>query len=270
MSGPRPVARVELLRDLDRSTGRVLLVDGVEQSYVDDDPTHLEFEYMQHMAIVLDIVKPEPTPLRAVHLGGGALTMARWLAATHVGSRQIAIESDPEVLAAVRVLAPVDCELVVDDAVRAVVNLPAGEADVVIWDLYDGPRAVTDGLTLESVQAMRHLVDDGGLALLNVSDATPFDVVRPVLAALRTCFDDVTLLAEPATLRGRRSGNCVLVGAVGADLPRRRMARRGASAPVRASVMTATDLDAFIGSAVPATIANPLPPPDGRKGRAFL
>jgi hypothetical protein len=49
MSAPRTV---ELLRDLDRPTGWVLLVDGVEQSYVDVvDPTHLEFEYMQHMAI---------------------------------------------------------------------------------------------------------------------------------------------------------------------------------------------------------------------------
>jgi hypothetical protein len=270
MSGPRPVARVELLRDLDRPTGRVLLVDGVEQSYVDDDPTHLEFEYMQHMAIVLDLVKPPPAPLRAVHLGGGALTMTRWLAATRAGSTQIAFESDLEVLTVVRELAPVDCELVVDDAVRAIAGLPPAATDVAIWDLYDGPRAITDGLTLESVEAMRRLLDVGGAALLNVSDATPFDVVRPVLAALRACFDDLTLLAEPATLRGRRSGNCVLVGVVGAELPHRQISRRGASAPVRARVLSGAALQAFIGDAVPATIADPLPPPDGRRGRAFL
>jgi hypothetical protein len=225
---------------------------------------------MQHMAIVLDTVKPESTPLRAVHLGGGALTMARWLAASHAGSRQIAFESDPEVLAAVAELAPVECQLVVDDAVRAVFELPHGQADVAIWDLYDGPRAVTDGLTLESIESMRRLLDVRGVALLNVSDATPFDVVRPVLAALRQCFDDLTLLAEPATLRGRRSGNCVLVGVVGTELPHRHIRRCGASAPVRASVVSGADLDTFIGAAVPATIADPLPPPDGRRGRAFL
>jgi hypothetical protein len=196
--------------------------------------------------------------------------MARWFAATRSGSRQVAIESAADVLEVVRVLAPVDCELLVDDAVRAIGRLPAGEFDVVIWDLYDGPRAVTDGLTLESVQAMRGLLDDGGVALLNVSDATPFDVVRPVLAGLRTCFDDVTLVAEPATLRGRRSGNCVLVGAVGVELPYRRLSRAGASALVRAKVVSGSELEAFIGAAVPATVANPLPPPDGRKGRAFL
>ena len=269
-SVPRSVSRVELLRDLDRPTGQVLLVDGVEQSYVDDDPAHLEFEYMQHMALVLDIVHPGAHALRAVHLGGGALSMPRWLAATRPGSPQLAIEASSDVLAAVRDLAPVECEVRLGDALQAVDSLAVGGADIVIWDLYDGPRAVTTGLTLEYVVAMRRLLDDGGLVLLNVSDATPFDVVRPVLAALHTCFDDVVLLAEPSTLRGRRSGNCVLVGRVGADVPHAPLTRAGAAAPVRATVLTGHRLDEFVGDARPATVADPLPLPDPRRGRAFL
>jgi hypothetical protein len=264
------VSRVELLSDLDRPTGRVLLVDGVEQSYVDDDPTHLEFEYMQHMALVNDIVRPEPDRVRAVHLGAGAMSMPRWLAATRPGSQQLAIEASTDVLDAVRDLAPVACEVRIGDAVQAVDTLAAGTADIVIWDLYDGPRAITAGLTLESVQSMRRLLVDGGIALLNVSDMTPFDVVRPVLAALRTCFDDVVLLAEPSTLRGRRSGNCVLVGCVGGALPHVSMARAGAAAPVRASVLADGKLAAFVGDSKPATVADPLPAPDPRRGRAFL
>jgi len=268
--GTRRVSQVELLQDLDRPTGRVLLVDGVEQSYVDDDPSHLEFEYMQHMALVVDIVRPYAHPVRAVHLGGGALTMPRWLAATRPGSRQLAIEASTDVLAVGRDLAPVSCEVRIGDAVEAVHTLPSGDTDLVIWDLYDGPRAVTAGLTLECVQAMRRLLDDGGLALFNVSDMTPFDVVRPVLAAVRTCFDDVVLLAEPSTLRGRRSGNCVLVGLVGGTLPHAALARAGAAAPVRATVVSGAKLDDFVGDSTPATAADPLPLPDPRRGRAFL
>lgn len=268
--GTRPVSRVELLRDLDRPSGRVLMVAGVEQSYVDDDPTHLEFEYMQHMALVLDIERPGRVPVRALHLGGGALTMPRWLAATRPGSRQLALESSTDVLETVRDLARVACEVRVDDAVSAVETLPAGDTDVVIWDLYDGPRAITAGLTLEVMVAMRRTLADGGVALLNVSDMTPFDVVRPVLAALRTCFDDVVLLAEPSTLRGRRSGNCVLVGRVGRPLAHDALVRAGAGAPVRATVLADDKLDAFVGDIKPATVADPLPPPDPRRGRAFL
>ena len=270
-SGPRSVARVELLRDLDRPTGRVLLVEGVEQSYVDDvDPTHLEFEYMQHLALVVDEIKPRTAPLSVVHLGAGALTMPRWVEATRPGSRQLAIELAPDVVEVLKSLAPVACELRVGDALDVIGQLPTSDSDLVVWDLYDGPRAVTAALTLEAVQEMRRLLCDDGALLLNVSDATPFDVVRPVLAALKTCFDDVGLLAEPSTLRGRRSGNCVLVGNVGAALPHSRLARAGAGAPVRASTLFAGALEDFIGTAVPATVDAPLPPPDPSRGRAFL
>jgi hypothetical protein len=269
-TGPRAVGRVELLRDLDRPTGQVLLVDGVEQSYIDDDPTHLEFEYMQHIALVLDIVCPSPAAVRAVHLGAGAMTMARWLAATRPSSRQTAVESAPDVLDVVQALPPVACTVIVDEAVHALEELPAAEADLVIWDLDDGPRAATAALTLEAVRAMRRLLDDQGLLLLNVSDATPFEIVRPVLASLALCFDDVGLLAEPSTLRGRRSGNCVLIGSLGRPVPHRPIARVAAAAPARATVMSGSTLKAFIGDARPATIAEPLPPPDPKRGRAFL
>ena len=266
---PRVIGQVELLRDLDRPTGRVLLVEGVEQSYVDDvDDEHLEFEYMQHMAIALDVLRPEREPLRCVHLGGGALTMPRWINATRAGSRHVVVEVSHDVIDVARAVGvPDNCEFVEDDAVRVLRTLPAG-ADLVIWDLYDGPRAITDALTLEAITDMRRLLD-AGVLLLNVSDATPFDVVRPVLAALRECFDDVVLLAEPATLRGRRSGNCVLVGAL-APIPKTELARAGASAWVRASVLADDDLDALIGDALPATTSKPLPRPDARAGRAFL
>ncbi len=265
--------RVELLRDLDRDTGWVLLVEGVEQSYVDDtDPLHLEFEYMQHMAVVLDAVHPRPDPVVAVHLGGGALTMARWLAATRPGSRQTVVECSPEVIEVSARLGPVPgCDVVTADVAPALAALPAGTADLVLWDLYDGPRAVVSALTVEAVTAMRRLLrGPAALLVLNVSDATPFAVVRPVLAALRECFADVVMLAEPSTLRGRRSGNCVLAGSVEQELPVPTLTRAAANAPTRARVVAADELAAFVGDAVPGTFLAPLPPPDERLGRGFL
>lgn len=268
---PRVIGQVELLRDLDRPTGRVLLVEGVEQSYVDDvDDQHLEFEYMQHMALALDVIRPG-VPVRCVHLGGGAMTMPRWINATRPGSRHLVVDLSSEVIDVARAIGlPRDCDIVEDDAVTVLPTLETAAADVVIWDLYDGPRAITAALTLEAITDMRRALASPGLLLLNISDATPFEVVRPVLAALRECFDDTALLAEPATLRGRRSGNCVLVGAAGLFLPGAALARAGAAAWVRARLLADAELEAFIGAAVPATTASPLPMPDERKGRAFL
>jgi hypothetical protein len=97
----------------------------------------------------------------------------------------------------------------------------------------------------------------------------PFDVVRPVLAALQVAFDDVLLLAEPTTLRGRRSGNCVLA-AGRAALPAAKVSRRAASAPVRGRTLAGETLRRFVADAVPPTDTHPLPPPDEASGRAFL
>jgi spermidine synthase len=266
------VPRVELLHDLDRPTGRVLLVDGVEQSYVDiADPTHLEFEYMQHMAVAIDVTQPRPTALDALHLGGGALTMPRWLAATRPGSRHLVVEASPEVVTAIAVLEPVpDCELVASDVADVLGALPANAFDLAIWDLYDGPRAVLGALTMSAISDLRTALRDSGVAVLNISDVTPFDVVRPVVAALRACFADVAVLAEPTTLRGRRSGNCVAVASCSSDLPEQALRRRGAGATARARVVCGEQLDDFVGTAVPPTDESPLPLPDAKLGRGFL
>jgi hypothetical protein len=261
----------ELLRDLDRDTGWTLMVDGAEQSYVDvEDAKHLEFEYMQHIAIVIDAVFVEAEPLSALHLGGGACTLPRWLAATRPGSRQLAVEASAQIIEAARPLGTVTgCRLLHDDAVAQLARERAGSRDLVIWDVYDGPRVATATLTLRTITLMRDALRKGGIAVLNVSDATPFDLVRPVVAGLRVMFDDLALLAEPNTLRGRRSGNCVLVGSTG-PLPMPVLRRAGAAATTRARVLDADQLDIFVGDAVPPTEQRPLPEPDEALGRGFL
>ena len=260
----------ELLRDLDRDSGWTLMVGGAEQSYVDvEDATHLEFEYMQHIALVVDEVLGD-RPLSALHLGGGACTLPRWVAATRSGSTQLVAEASAEILAAVRPLGPVPgCRVVHDDAIGVLVQDPDVGRDLVVWDLYEGPRVVTSTLTLNVIAQMRRVLRPHGIAVLNVSDVMPFDVVRPVVAAMRVVFDDVALLAEPGTLRGRRSGNCVLIGST-ALLPATALRRAGAAAPVRARVLAGPSLTDFVGDAVPPTADRPVPEPDEVSGRGFL
>src|SRR5882724_13603756 len=80
----------ELMRDLDRPNGWLLSVDGVAQSYVDlDDPSYLEFDYVRRIADVIDCVAPDTVPLDVLHVGGGACTVPRYIAATRAGSRQL-------------------------------------------------------------------------------------------------------------------------------------------------------------------------------------
>ena len=66
------------------SGGWVLQIGGGEQSHVDlEDPTRIVHEYLQRMANVLDEAWPHRAPIRIAHLGGGALTLARYVQATN-------------------------------------------------------------------------------------------------------------------------------------------------------------------------------------------
>ncbi|CAM5630474.1 fused MFS/spermidine synthase [Streptomyces hirsutus] len=89
----------KLMPDVDRERAWLLTVDGAPQSYVDlDEPAHLEFEYIRRLGHVLDTLAEPGHPLDVLHLGGGALTLPRYLAATRPGSRQDVVEFDRELL----------------------------------------------------------------------------------------------------------------------------------------------------------------------------
>lgn len=259
----------ELVRDLDRPDGWWLLVDGSEQSYVDTaDPTHLEFEYVQMVSHVLETVLAEDAAVDVLHLGGGLLTVPRWLAARRPGSRQHVVERSARIAEMADSLGTVDGVVVEIADVRDVLpTRPRASADVIVCDVYDGPETVTSLFTLGSLQAAKRVLRPDGLYVCNLSDATPFDLSRTVAATLRLVFESVTVLGEPSVLRGRRTGNLVLAGTDGA-LPLTALARRAAGAPVRVRVMPAEIVQAFVGDAPPATAELDLPP-SGESAQQF-
>src|SRR5262249_3431928 len=115
--GAPPAERVgsglaELAVDPQRPRAFTLLVDGAPQSHVDlDDPRHLEFGYMRLLGHLIDLAAPSAPagrPLRVLHLGGGGLTLARYVAATRPGSVQLAVDSDAALVELVRRRLPLD------------------------------------------------------------------------------------------------------------------------------------------------------------------
>jgi len=144
--------RAELLRDADRRAAWLLLVDGVPQSHVDlDDPGYLDFEYVRRLGHVIDTALPPGQPLRVLHLGAGALTLARYVAATRPGSPQLAVEVDAALLDLVRLRLPLRAVRVrVGDARGVLERLRAGSFDVVIADIRMSGMLGVEGLELLS------------------------------------------------------------------------------------------------------------------------
>jgi len=85
----------ELIPDPRRPHGWLLMIAGVSQSYVDTrNPRFLEFEYVRRVVSIIDAMKGPTDPIDALHLGGGAMTIPRYIEAVRPGSRQTVVERD--------------------------------------------------------------------------------------------------------------------------------------------------------------------------------
>ncbi|MFF8669322.1 spermidine synthase [Streptomyces sp. NPDC015242] len=274
-----PVARpvdhgfAKLMPDVDRERAWLLTVDGAPQSYVDlDDPTHLEFEYARRLGHVLDVVAEPGRALDVLHLGGGALTLPRYVAVTRPGSRQDVVEADRGLLALVAEHLPLPATarvaLHAADARTWVENAPADSADVIVADVFGGSRVPAHLTSAAYVREAARVLRGSGVYLANLPDAAPFGFLRSQLATLATVFEELVLIAEPGVLRGRRFGNAVLVaGHRAVDVAA--LTRRTAADAFPARVEHDAGLREFIGGAraVRDEEAVPSPePPDGAFG----
>ncbi|GAA3236111.1 spermidine synthase [Dactylosporangium siamense] len=258
----------ELHSDDGRPGRWTLLVDGYPQSAVDlDDPRRLDFEYMRRLASIVDGVAPAGAPLSVLHLGGGALTMARYVAATRPGSSQRVVELDAALIALVRRVLPLprgaDIRVRAMDARAAVESMSGGRFDLVIADVYRGARVPAHLASLEFLTAAAALLRPGGVYTANLADGTGLAFARGQVATLRQLYADVCLLAEPSVLRGRRFGN-VILAASAAPLPVAGFARTGAADPFPARLVHGADLDRLVAGARVVTDAiateSPAPP----------
>jgi hypothetical protein len=221
-----------LVRDPSRANAWHLLLDGVESSYVDlEDPTVLAFEYMRWFGDVLDELAPPERPLSVVHLGGAGVTLARYVSATRPGSRQLVAEIDPALVEVVRRELPLPKRarprIRIEDARALVVSLPAGASDVIVRDTFADAVVPPHLRTVEFTRQVAAALRPGGVYLANVADGTPFRLVGAELATVLDVFADVSVIYEPAVVRGRRHGNFVVIAAgPDAGLPLEAIGRR--------------------------------------------
>jgi len=240
--------------DRRRERGWTLLVDGVPQSYVDlADPTYLAFEYVRRLATVLRLAAPAAVPLTVLHLGGGALTLPRWVAATRPGSSQTVVERDGLLLALVsRSLPwPAAIEVVVGDAGAFVTAGQEPGYDVIVVDVFEGAAMPASVAGVGFATAAARLLRPDGVLAMNLTDVPPLSYSRIQAATLRAAFGDVALIAPPGMLRGRKAGNVVLAATRAAGvLNIERLARSVARDAEPARVWHGAELTGFLAGAM--------------------
>jgi spermidine synthase len=244
-----------LVPDLAYPRAFTLRVGRTDQSYVDlDDPLRLEFDYMQRLVDVLDSIAAPGERLRIVHIGGAAMTMPRYIAATRPTSAQIVLEPDIELTAFIRRHLPLPRRSGITvrgtDGRRGIAELPNGYADLMIIDAFVGARVPADLTTADFLADARRALNDQSVIMINLTDRGPLSYGRRVLAGVRQAFPYVALCAEASTLKGRRFGNVIVVGGT-TPLPYAAIADRAGRSPFPYRVLRGARLNQLLADSLP-------------------
>ncbi len=216
--------------DAARPGGQVLVLDTLRHSYVDaGDPAHLEFGYMRTFAAALDTLPSGASSV--LHVGGGGMTLPRYLLQARPEATHTVVEIDPGVVEVdrSRLALPDDPRLRVEvaDGRVAVAGYPDDSFDAYVGDAFGGIAVPWHLTTRETFEDVARVLRPGGLVVLNVIDFRRLDFARAEVATLASVFDHVALAAAPGALDGA-GGNLVILAS---DQPIDRVARRDGDGP---------------------------------------
>lgn len=247
-AAPSPCGRetryycVSVVADPDRRSGRTLVLDSLEHSYVDlEDPSYLEFRYARLFASAVDAAFADG-PVAALHIGGGGFTVPRWLADTRPGSSSTVLELDPEIVEIAQRQLGLETgpqlRVRTGDARLNIAEEPSATFDLVVGDAFGSLSVPWHLTTLEMVKEIERTMRPGGIYILNVIDGGPRGLVRAELATLATTFDYVAVIVPPVG----PYGNYVLIAS---DRP----IPLDTVPEIEGVAVTSDDIDRFIAGA---------------------
>jgi hypothetical protein len=220
--------RARIIPD-EHDDGWVLEIGGAVQSHVDlADPTRIRYEYLRRMANVLDACWPPAAQIRILHLGGGALTLPRYVQATRPGSVQTVVDLDRELPSLVASELPLpegtDLTVVVGDARDGLAHLSEEHFDAVVLDIATGEEAAAHLTGREYYGELLDRLTDHGILLVNIGDDAGLRFLGRQSRALEEAATETGLsgawtLADANLLHRLGTGNVVL--AAGGALARR-------------------------------------------------
>jgi len=230
----------------------ILSIGGAEQSHVNmDHPEEIFYEYLRRIGHLVDLAAPQGQPISALHLGAGALTLARYIQATRPGSVQYAVELERELLDFVLQQLPLpdgtNLHPVIGDARDALAGLaPELRFDVIILDIFSGPDAPEHIACKEFYQEARARLTPDGILIVNVGDEPGLTLVRSQARAMRQAMEDVGAFAEAGMFAGRYPGNIILAGTQ-FPWPWNWSVELAARGPHPAKVLAGVELDGLAG-----------------------
>jgi spermidine synthase/MFS family permease len=246
--------------DEDRANGYALWLDTLRHSYVDlDDPGHLEFTYTSWFGDVITATAPDGEPLDALHVGGAAMTMPRYLRHEHPGSTSTVLELDQllvELAEEELGFEPgSDIEVVVADARLSAEGVDADAYDLVIGDAFGGVAVPWHLATREFTVLLQEAMRYDGIYVMNVLDYGPRRFLRAEVATVADVFDHVAVIGRAGSFgpSGQGVGGNYVVIASDAELPLDAIEDANRDRRRDDEILHGPDLDVFVGDAIVLT-----------------
>ncbi|HYP44525.1 MAG TPA: fused MFS/spermidine synthase [Propionibacteriaceae bacterium] len=244
-----------VVTDPARPSGRTLMLDGAPHSYVDlEDPTYLAFDYAKAVASVIDTAYPADQVLRAYHIGGGGLTVPRYLRQVRPNSPSLVSEIDPGVVRVdverLQLELGAGIDVRVEDARLGLGRLADDSRDLVVGDAFGGVSVPWHLTTREALTEVDRVLDEDGSYVLNLLDYGPLAFARAEVATLAAVFEHVALATEIDTLTsGPKAGGNLVVVASDAPIDVTGIGARMTARGIQWQVITGPELSRWTGEA---------------------
>jgi len=243
-----------LVPDRERPGSWYVRISGTDQSYIDPyDPMYLEFDYVQRIAATINSVFEPGVRITAIHVGGGGMTIPRYIAYTRPTSGQIVFEPDASLTQAVRDVAPLPknsgIKVRATDGRTGMAEISDDYADLVVADAFSGACVPPELGTTEWFAQVRRVLHPDGIIVMNITDSGSLDYARRVSAGVREHFSPVVVGSDPATWKGRRFGNMVI--SAGTRVDPYALIREAARGVFPHRILYGLELDRWIGDSHP-------------------
>lgn len=187
---------------------------GLDQSVVDlDRPETIEFEYLQHIDLLLNLTVEhwENRHPRAYHAGAGACALPLAWETLYPGMSQVAAEVD-EVLAqkvtqAANLRRRPRLKLRIGDA-KEILEGSRAQYDIIVRDAFLGADTPRHLRTSEWTNLVASRLRDPGVYFANIGRdrRTP---TKEEIATIMATFDQVIVVTDPKVWKAQRSGNLI-------------------------------------------------------------
>lgn len=254
----------------DETGGVTIVIDGFPQSYVHAaDPGLLPFEYVQHLAAIVDVLPIGK--ITVTHIGGAGLSLARYVEFTRPGSPQIVFEPRADLTERVRAELPLPrghrIRVRPTTGEAGITDLADASADLIVIDAFADGRVPAALARISFWQQVARVAGEQGIVAINVPDNPGLGYAARIVATARAAgLGHAVLVATHEVMRGRRFGN--VVAALSATrLPEDELARRVARAAFPTGIRRESDTARLTATAAPIRddedAPSPTPPEPG-------